>query len=39
MDGSDIKAMIFGADVADAEEAAVAEKPVAPGEGPSVGDA
>ena len=39
MDGSDIKAMIFGADVADAEEAAVAEKAVAPGEGPSVGDA
>ena len=39
MDGSEIKAMIFGPDEAEVKETAVAEELVAPGEGPCVGDA
>jgi cell division protease FtsH len=39
MDGSEIKAMIFGPDEAEVKEKAVAEEIVAPGEGPCIGDA
>ncbi|MBE0576305.1 MAG: ATP-dependent zinc metalloprotease FtsH [Desulfuromonadales bacterium] len=38
MDGSEIRAMIFGPDEAEVKEKAVAEEIVAPGEGPCVGD-